>query len=142
MKVPVFYCQLEGAYLHFPRWADKWRPIRARLKFGQLFKPETIPDTEEQVIADIAGAIRIPDYEMRLPQVKRRFTGLASGIQKIIYRCPHCRHIESLKAVEPRSTNQVECQSCFATWEVDLVSRPHLLYRENHYPMLRREGLA
>jgi hypothetical protein len=47
----------------------------------------------------------------------------ASGIQKIIYRCPNCQSVESLKAVEPLSTNQVECQSCFAAWEVDLGSR-------------------
>jgi 1-acyl-sn-glycerol-3-phosphate acyltransferase len=123
VKVPVFYCQLEGAYLHFPRWADKRRPIRVRLKFDQLYTPETIPETEEQVIADIAEVIHIPDYQMRLPRVKRRVSGLASGVQKIIYRCPHCQSVESLQAVEPQSTNQVECQSCFATWEVDLGSR-------------------
>jgi len=102
VKVPVFSCQLEGAYLHFPRWADKWRPIRVRLKFDRLYTPETIPDSEEQVIEDIAGAIRIPDYEMRLPQPKRRVTGLASGIHKLIYRCPHCQSVESLKAVQER----------------------------------------
>jgi len=192
VKVPVYFCRLEGAYLHFPRWADKWRPIRARLKFGQLYTPETIPDSEQQVIDDIAAAIRIPDYEMRLPHAKRRGNGLASGIQKIIYRCPQCRNLESLKAVQPLSSNQVECQSCFAAWEVDLgsrltpidegghpagnpktvaqiyrqikgmplkpihsnlirlqeaenlylVSRPHLLYREKHYPMLRIAGFG
>ena len=123
VKVPVFYCQQEGAYLHFPRWAHKWRPIRVRLKFGQLYTPETIPDSEEQVIADIAEAIRIPDYAIPLLEPKRRVSGLASGVQKIIYRCPNCQSVESLKAVEPLSTNQVECQNCFTMWEVDLGSR-------------------
>jgi len=132
VKVPVFYCQLEGAYLHFPRWADKRRPIRVRLKFDQLYTPEAIPESEEQIITDIAEAIHIPDYEMRLPQVKRRVTGLASGVQKIIYRCPHCQSVESLKAMEPLSTNQVECQSCFATWEVDLGSRLTPIDEEGH----------
>jgi hypothetical protein len=75
------------------------------------------------VIADIAAAIRIPDYDIPLPTVKRRLEGLASGIQKVIYRCPDCGTVESLKAVEPLETNQVECQSCFAVWEVDLGSR-------------------
>jgi hypothetical protein len=60
---------------------------------------------------------------MRLPQPKRRVGGLASGIQKIIYRCPNCQTVEGLKAVEPLSTNRAECQSCFAAWEVDLGSR-------------------
>jgi 1-acyl-sn-glycerol-3-phosphate acyltransferase len=122
-KVPVFTCRLERAYLQFPRWADKARPLRARLRFGQLYASETIPNSEEQIIADVARAIHTPDYQMRLPEVKRRVSGLASGIQKLIYRCPQCQSIESLKAVVPLSTNQVECQSCFASWEMDLGSR-------------------
>ncbi len=123
MKVPVFFCRLEGGYLHFPRWADKWRPIQVRLIFDKLYTPGTIPDSEEQVITDIADAIRIPDYDLKIPGAKRRLSGLASGIHKIIYRCPNCQSIESLKAVEPLASNQVECHSCFATWEVDLGSR-------------------
>jgi 1-acyl-sn-glycerol-3-phosphate acyltransferase len=122
MRVPVFSCRLEGGYLHFPRWADKWRPIRVRLSFGQLYTSDTIPDSEEQVITDIAEAIRIPDYGLKVPEAKRRIPGLASGIHKILYRCPNCRGVESLKAIEPLASNQVECHSCFASWEVDLGS--------------------
>lgn len=123
MKVPVFSCRLEGGYLHFPRWADKWRPIRVRLIFDQLYTSDTIPDSEEQVIADIAEAIRIPDYGLKVPEVKRRVPGLASGIHKILYRCPNCQSVESLRPVQPMATNQVECHSCFSSWEVDLGSR-------------------
>jgi len=123
MKVPVFSCRLEGGYLHFPRWADKWRPIRVSLIFDQLYTSDTIPDSEEQVITDIAEAIRTPDYGLKVPEVKRRVPGLASGIHKILYRCPNCQSVESLRAVEPLATNQVECHSCFASWEVDLGSR-------------------
>jgi 1-acyl-sn-glycerol-3-phosphate acyltransferase len=123
MRVPVFSCRVEGGYLHFPRWADKWRPIRVRLIFDQLYTGDTIPDSEEQVIADIAEAIHTSDYELRLPEVKGRVPGLAAGIQKILYRCPNCQSVESLKAAEPLASNQVQCHSCFATWEVDLGSR-------------------
>jgi 1-acyl-sn-glycerol-3-phosphate acyltransferase len=123
MKVPVFSCRLEGGYLHFPRWADKWRPIRVRLIFNQLYRSDTIPDSEEQVITDIAEAIRTPDYGLKVSEVKRRVPGLASGIHKILYRCPNCQSVESLRPVQPMATNQVECHSCFASWEVDLGSR-------------------
>ena len=123
MKVPVFSCRIEGGYLHFPRWADKWRPIRVRLIFDRLYTSDTIPDSEEQVITDITEAIRIPDYRLKVPEVKRRVPGLASGIHKILYRCPNCQSVESLRATKPLATNQVECHSCFASWEVDLGSR-------------------
>jgi 1-acyl-sn-glycerol-3-phosphate acyltransferase len=122
-RVPVFYCQQEGSYLNFPRWADKWRPVRVLLKFGRLYTPETIPSNDEQVIADIARVIRTPDYELKVPKPKRRVSGMALGLQKLIYRCPNCRSVESLKAVAPLSSNRAECQSCFASWEVDLGSR-------------------
>jgi 1-acyl-sn-glycerol-3-phosphate acyltransferase len=123
MRVPVYSCRLEGGYLHMPRWASKWRPIRVRLIFDKLYSEEAIPDTEEQVIADIAEAIGIPDYDIKLRQPKRRVPGLASGIHRILYRCPSCQSIEGLRAAEPLSTNRVECRNCFAAWEVDLGCR-------------------
>jgi 1-acyl-sn-glycerol-3-phosphate acyltransferase len=123
MKVPVYSCRLEGAYLHFPRWADKWRPIPVRLVFNQLYTRESIPASESQILADIAEEIRIKDYELKIPGLGRRVSGLASGVDKLLYRCPHCQSLESLKAVAPPASNRVECQSCYATWNVDLGSR-------------------
>jgi 1-acyl-sn-glycerol-3-phosphate acyltransferase len=123
MKVPVFSCRLEYGYLHFPRWADKWRPIRVRLIFDRLYGADTIPESEQQILADIAQAIRIRDYELPIPTSTRRVSGLALGIHKLIYRCPHCQSMESLHAVEPAASNRVECRSCYTTWKVDLGSR-------------------
>ncbi|UCF96902.1 MAG: 1-acyl-sn-glycerol-3-phosphate acyltransferase [Spirochaetaceae bacterium] len=122
-KVPVYSCRIEGGYLHFPRWADKWRPIRPRLIFEQLYTPDTIPATDEQILSEIAAAIRIRDYELPIDASTERVAGLAAGIDRLIYRCPSCQSLETLEAVEPLSTNLVECRSCFACWKVDLGSR-------------------
>jgi 1-acyl-sn-glycerol-3-phosphate acyltransferase len=192
MRVPVYSCRVDRGYLHFPRWARKMRPIPPRLVFNKLYDGDSLPDSDEKIIADIAAAIRIRDYELKLPEVKHRISGLALGVNRILYRCPHCQTLESLKAVEPWSTNRVECQSCYSSWEVDLgsrltpvddhgtatgesrtvaglyrqvramplnpihsslieleegeqlylVSRPHFLYREKLYPMLRIFGFG
>ena len=124
MKVPVFSCRIEGGYLHFPRWASKWRPIRPRLVFDRLYEAESIPDSEERILTDIAAAIRIRDYELPIPGPdRRRVGGLASGIERLIYRCPDCQSVESLRAVQPLSSNRVECRSCNASWRVDLGCR-------------------
>jgi 1-acyl-sn-glycerol-3-phosphate acyltransferase len=124
MKVPVFSCRIEGGYLHFPRWANKWRPVRPRVIFDRLYEAQTIPESEEQILADIAEAIRIRDYELPIPSPgRRRVPGLASGIERLIYRCPYCRSVESLHAVQPLSSNRVECRSCNASWKVDLSCR-------------------
>jgi 1-acyl-sn-glycerol-3-phosphate acyltransferase len=124
MKVPVFSCRIEGGYLHFPRWASKWRPIRPRLVFDRLYEAGSIPHSEERILADIAAAIRIRDYELPIPGPgRRRVRGLASGIERLIYRCPDCGSVESLRTVQPLSSNLAECRSCNASWQVDLGCR-------------------
>ena len=123
MRVPVYSCRVDLGYLHFPRWARKMRPIPIRLVFNKLYDADSLPNSDEKIITDISAAIRIRDYELELPETKRRVSGLALGINRILYRCPHCRSLESLRAVEPSSTNRVECRSCYSTWEVDLGSR-------------------
>jgi hypothetical protein len=123
MKVPVYYCRVDGGYLHYPRWAAKMRPIPIRLEFGKLYEKETMPDSDEQIIDDIAAAIRIRDYELTLPPETPRVAGLALGLNRLLYRCPNCESLESLRSSEPKSANRVECSSCQSIWEVDLGSR-------------------
>jgi 1-acyl-sn-glycerol-3-phosphate acyltransferase len=123
MKVPVYFCRVDGGYLHFPRWAARMRPLPVRLVFGKLYDRDSLPDSDERIIADIAAAIRIRDYDLKLPSRRRRLSGLALGLNRLLYRCPHCGNLETLRAVEPAATNRVECCSCYSTWEVDVGSR-------------------
>jgi 1-acyl-sn-glycerol-3-phosphate acyltransferase len=123
MKVPVFSCRLEGGYLSWPRWADHWRRIPVRLVFNQLYQKSTIPSSEPQILSDIAREIEIRDYQLAIGDSGRRFTGLAAGLPKVLYRCPNCHTVEGLSAIRPLSSNQIECRSCFSTWRVDVCSR-------------------
>jgi hypothetical protein len=91
--------------------------------FSKLYDSDTLPDSDEKIIEDIAAAIRIQDYTLEFPAHRRRISGLALGVERLLYRCPNCRALESLKTVEPKSANRVECRSCNALWEVDLRSR-------------------
>ena len=123
MKVPVYTCRLEGGYLAWPRWASRWRRIPVRMVFDRLYAKDAIPDSEEQILKDIARAIEIRDYQLAIEDPHRRFTGLAAGLPKVLYRCPNCHTLEGLGVVRPLSSNQVECRSCFSSWRVDITSR-------------------
>ena len=123
MKVPVYTCRLEGGYLAWPRWASKWRRIPVRMVFNRLYAKSGIPESEQQILSDIAQAIEIRDYQLPIDDPRRRFTGLASGLPKVLYRCPNCHTVEGLSAVRPLSSNQIECRSCFSCWRVDIRSR-------------------
>ena len=123
MKVPVYTCRLEGGYLAWPRWASKWRRIPVRMVFNRLYGRADIPQSEQQILSDIAREIEIRDYQLPIDDSRHHFTGLAAGLSKVLYRCPNCHTVEGLGAVRPLSTNQIECRSCFSTWRVDLRSR-------------------
>ena len=122
-KVPVFACRVYGGYLAKPRWAARSRRIRPRLLFSQLYGPDTIPDSEEKILQDIGRAIATPDYHLKAEELGGRHWGLAEGVEKVLYRCPHCESLESLSPVKPVHTNLVECDTCKSRWRVDITSR-------------------
>jgi 1-acyl-sn-glycerol-3-phosphate acyltransferase len=123
LAVPVYVCRLEGAYLVYPRWARKWRRIPVRGVFSRLYAPDAIPADDDKILADIASAIRNPDFEVAIDTSRNHQTGLAVNVTRVLYRCPTCGTQEGLKLVRPFSTNMIECSSCFSTWVIDVGCR-------------------
>lgn len=123
LRVPVYTCRLDGGYLTMPRWAPRWRRLPVRLVYNRLYKEDEIPESEEKILEDLARELRNRDYELDIPEMRRRFTGLAVGVQRVLYRCPQCHTLEALEPVRPLKTNQVECRSCHALWRMDITSR-------------------
>jgi hypothetical protein len=123
LKVPVYVCRLEGAYLVYPRWARHIRRIPVRGEFSQLFTPGTIPDNDAAILSRIAAAISTHEFDDAASISRGRQSGLAVNITRVLYRCPSCGTLEGLKLVRPFNTNMVECSSCFSTWVVDAGCR-------------------
>jgi 1-acyl-sn-glycerol-3-phosphate acyltransferase len=122
LKVPVYVCRLEGAYLVYPRWARRWRRIPVRGVFSRLYEPSVIPADDQTILADIAAAIHTPDFDRPVPR-RNGQKGLAVNVTRVLYRCPSCGTQEGLKMVRPFSTNRVECSSCFSSWVIDIGCR-------------------
>jgi 1-acyl-sn-glycerol-3-phosphate acyltransferase len=123
LSVPVYVCRLEGAYLVYPRWARKWRRVPVRGVFSRLYAPDAIPADDDKILADIAAAIKTPDFELPVDTSRNHQTGLAVNVTRVLYRCPTCGTQEGLKLVRPFSTNRIECSSCFSTWVMDVGCR-------------------
>ncbi len=123
LKVPVYVCRMEGAYLVYPRWARHIRRIPVRGVFSQLFTPDTIPASDTTILANIATAISTHEFDSPSTATRGRRSGLAVNITRVLYRCPSCGTLEGLKLVRPFSTNRVECSSCFTTWVIDAGCR-------------------
>jgi 1-acyl-sn-glycerol-3-phosphate acyltransferase len=122
-KIPVVTCRFEGGYLAHPRWASHWRRIPVRLVFTPLYPAGKVPSTDDEVVRDITEAIRTRDYELPLPERRILFRGLPDGIWRLIYRCPQCGTLESLRPVPPPRRNRFECSSCFSSWKIDVACR-------------------
>ena len=122
-RVPVYACRVYGGYLSKPRWATRSRRIRARLLFSRLYDRDSIPDSEEQILADIREAIATPDYGLREEEIEGRRWGLAEGVEKVLYRCPQCETYGTLAPEQPLYLNLVECGTCHSRWRVDITSR-------------------
>jgi 1-acyl-sn-glycerol-3-phosphate acyltransferase len=132
LEVPVYVCRLEGAYLVYPRWARHWRRIPIRGVFSRLYEAGHIPAGDEQILTDVAAAIRSPDFERTVPVSAGRKAGLAVNVTRVLYRCPSCGTMEGLKLVRPFSTNRVECSSCFSTWVIDAACRLSVTDENGH----------
>jgi len=123
LGVPVYVCRMEGAYLAYPRWARWWRRIPVRGVFSRLYEPRGIPNNDATILADIAAAIRTPDFDHPVDVPAGRLRGLAVNLTRVLYRCPSCGTQEGLKIVRPLRSNMVECSSCFSSWIIDVGCR-------------------
>jgi 1-acyl-sn-glycerol-3-phosphate acyltransferase len=123
LKVPVYVCRMEGAYLVYPRWARHLRHLPVRGEFFQLFTPDAIPDNDDAILVKIAEAISTHEFDVSPVPARGRQSGLAVNITRVLYRCPSCGTLEGLKLVRPFSTNMIECSSCFSAWVVDAGCR-------------------
>jgi 1-acyl-sn-glycerol-3-phosphate acyltransferase len=123
LGLPVYVCRLEGAYLVYPRWARRWRHLPVRGVFSQLYQPGEIPTEDGAILADIAHAIKTPDFDLPYDASRNHQRGLAVNLTRVLYRCPSCGTQEGLKLVRPFSSNRIECSSCFSSWIIDAGCR-------------------
>jgi 1-acyl-sn-glycerol-3-phosphate acyltransferase len=121
--VPVITCRFDGGYLAWPRWASRYRRTQVRIVFEPLYEAGTLPVADEQMIRDIQERIRIRDYEIGPGRLTGSQGGLTQGISRLLYRCPTCGALETLKPVGPWRRNNFECGSCSCRWKLDLRCR-------------------
>ena len=127
MKVPIVGCRQERGYLALPRWARVYRGIPVHGVYKRIYQGNDIPDDLDKIIDDISGFIENRDYDLNVSDSRYKRRGLAVDVTKLIYRCPLCGGMESLRIVKPLSTNQVECSSCFSKWEITASGKMVLL---------------
>jgi 1-acyl-sn-glycerol-3-phosphate acyltransferase len=123
LRLPVYVCRFEGAYLAYPRWAKWWRKIPVTMNYFKLYDADSLPAADDEIVVDIARAIHNPDYDLPIDTTRVKGMGLAMNLSRVLYRCPSCGTMEGLRVMKPLASNLVECTSCFSQWVIDIACR-------------------
>ena len=116
LGLPVHPVILHNNYLSWPRWAYWPRRIPVTIEFKPplFFTPEMTDDEVARMVDD--AILWSPDQGLaQFPIEVRRGFRPASGITKLIFRCPTCGDDGSL--IEKRG-RYLLCDACGSGWKV------------------------
>lgn len=109
-KVKVIFAHIEGGFAYQPRWADEKRKGKVTISLKHLLTPEqigamdidTLKNTVEEYLHFSNDEWKESvDYSYVSP---RR----AEGLQRLMYMCPKCRGIDTMRT----SGNRITCSKC------------------------------
>ena len=98
--------RLEGGYLSLPRWAENIRKGKVHGHPVGIYPPELLKSmTPEEVTEIINRDIRENAWErQRTDPTVYRGKRLAEGLERVLYLCPECRRIGTLRSVNDHLT--------------------------------------
>lgn len=118
MKVDVITCKASGGYLSMPRWATgKRKNRRAHFEYSIAIKKEDLKTMSVEEIKEVVeGKLFNNDYDyQREHMIEHKGKQLAMGIDNVIYSCPNCGSVHTIKA----DGNKLTCHNCKTEGHVD-----------------------
>jgi len=108
-EIPVLPIRIDGNYFAWPRWASGIRQARVVLTIQEPFhvSPGMTPEDVER---ELRARVEPIDQDLRT-----RSAPSAAGIERVIYRCPHCGSWKPLVPASPPSAFRcVDCSTSFS----------------------------
>ena len=110
-KANVVVCSTQGAYLATNRYSADRKKGYIGVHYTHLFTPEMLSElTEEQIYEKLLQAISYNDFAFN-KTARHKYVGKepnASGIDKILYKCPDCEKEDGLRVVG----DAIRCAHC------------------------------
>ncbi len=109
-NAPILFVSLEGAFAQQPRWADFKREGNVTVHVKSAIEADVIKQMD---VADLENEIRAGlgfsnDQWKKTVSYSYPSSRRAEGIQRLLYMCPCCHAIDSIKA----EGNTITCKSC------------------------------
>lgn len=120
LGVDVYVARTYGAYFVKPKWAKKFRPGRTHIDIYHLYTAEDLKTkTTEEIEDGVKAALDFDAYrEQDKLRVHYKHGDCIEGLEKVLYRCPHC---ESEFTMGVKNKNTLFCSAC----GYELVSDEH-----------------
>ena len=116
-NVPVVFIKAHGDYLYCPQWSDhkvrKIHPIISEVE-TIVSKNEIETMTGDEIQERIEEHFPISEEEwMRRKHILNKYENRAVGLERILYKCPHCRTEFEMSS----ETHFIKCNHCGATYD-------------------------
>lgn len=110
LRVPVVIYNIEGGYFSSPRWTKIKRKGQVRGYVKKIITPEELDALSTDEIFEIVKTnLRVNAYEVQEKQmIKFKGKNLAKNIEVLLYMCPKCKSLSSLKG----EGNKFSCCKC------------------------------
>lgn len=111
LGLDVITCNVKGGYLSKPRWATgKRRHRQIELNYRMEIPKEKLSEmTSEEIGTVVNKALYHNDFDyqrqMMIPHSGKK---LAEGLENVVYVCPHCEGINTIRTKD----NRIFCTAC------------------------------
>ena len=110
LNVPVVIYNIEGGYFSSPRWSKQKRKGRLHGFVRKIITPDELQNmSSEEILGLVKEYGRVNAYEIQEKNpVKYVGENKAEGIESMLYICPKCKKMSSLKS----NGDEVSCTLC------------------------------
>ena len=116
-KCPVLIVHLEGGYAHHPRWADFKRKGKVVVNIKHHLSADQIMNTPVDDLSEMLHEYMHFSNDEWKKTVEYSYVcdRRAEGLQRLLYMCPKCRAIDTMRT----SGNRITCTGCGAETVLD-----------------------
>ena len=113
--LPVVFAYTQGSYLTCPRYIREEKRGQVFVNYKILFTPEELKaSTEEQIYQKLMANFRYDDFAFN-KKARIKYVGKhhnVVGLDNILYICPHCKGLHTLKVHQDKGNERLECDKC------------------------------
>lgn len=110
LKMPVVAVTISGAALSEPRWADHYRRGRIHLDYKRILTADEVKTLSvDKIHAAVVAALTHDEFLWHTAHPgPYRGKRLAERIERMLFICPHCGAIDTLRSEDDR----FHCEAC------------------------------